>query len=349
MYLNISDLNTIVIDVTSYCNAMCGNCCRNINGVDVNPNMPLSHMPFETWQRIFTPEVLSTIDGIVLNGSYGDPIFHPNLLEMLEHLTTGSKIPNIAIHTNGGLQTPEFFSKLAKTLSKFPFPTNVTFSIDGLEDTNHLYRRNVIWHKVVTNAKAFIAAGGNARWRMLVFEHNAHQIEQCESYAKELGFKKFDINGGHSFSAINSITSKAIEVFNASKKQKANVITYETNFLDNRERIVKIQKIDKNLSSAFSQAEIRCKWQEKRKIQISHTGEVFPCCYFLADRFPRDPNSPYAKDVFSIVNSYEPNWNNVNNFTIEEILNHEWFKNYLPNSWTGNKYEICSISCGHAK
>ena len=101
--------------------------------------------------------------------------------------------PEIHIHTNGGMNGPKFFAELAECLKDFPFPTHVVFSIDGLEDTNHLYRRNVQWHKVMENAKSFIDAGGLARWRMIVFEHNAHQVEECERLAFSMGFKKFDI------------------------------------------------------------------------------------------------------------------------------------------------------------
>ena len=96
-------------------------------------------------------------------------------------------------------------SELAECLKDFPFPTHVVFSIDGLEDTNHLYRRNVQWHKVMENAKSFIDAGGLARWRMIVFEHNAHQLKDAEQLSKAMGFGKFDINGGYTFSAIDSV------------------------------------------------------------------------------------------------------------------------------------------------
>ena len=65
------------------------------------------------------------------------------------------------------------------------------FSIDGLEDTNHLYRRNVKWEKVIENARSFITAGGKAHWDMLVFEHNKHQVDEAKSYANKLGFVWF--------------------------------------------------------------------------------------------------------------------------------------------------------------
>jgi hypothetical protein len=67
----------------------------------------------------------------------------------------------------------------------------VVFSIDGLEDTNHLYRKNVNWTKLIANAKAYIAAGGSAHWDMLVYKHNQHQVDACEQLARDLGFTWF--------------------------------------------------------------------------------------------------------------------------------------------------------------
>ena len=63
------------------------------------------------------------------------------------------------------------------------------FSIDGLKNTNELYRRKLEWEKLMRNASAFIEAGGVAYWDMLVFKHNEHQIEEVRQLAKNMGFK----------------------------------------------------------------------------------------------------------------------------------------------------------------
>jgi hypothetical protein len=65
------------------------------------------------------------------------------------------------------------------------------FSIDGLEDTNSVYRQNVSWSKLMTNAQSYINAGGSAHWDMLVYRHNQHQVDECEQLAREMGFTWF--------------------------------------------------------------------------------------------------------------------------------------------------------------
>ena len=71
-YVSMENLNTIVVDFTSHCNAMCGNCSRNIDGIKVNPNMPLGHMTMDTWKNII--DNAKGIKEIIFNGSYGDPL-----------------------------------------------------------------------------------------------------------------------------------------------------------------------------------------------------------------------------------------------------------------------------------
>ena len=59
------------------------------------------------------------------------------------------------------------------------------------EDTNHIYRRNTVWSKIMENAQAFIDAGGSAHWDMLIYEHNQHQVQLAQDLAKNMGFSWF--------------------------------------------------------------------------------------------------------------------------------------------------------------
>jgi len=323
-FLSKQDLKTIVVDFSSHCNAMCGNCSRNIDGVKVNPNMPLGHMDLDTWKRIVDDS--KGIEEIIFNGAYGDPLMNPNLVFALQY---ARKLKcKIMIHTNGGIGKPNMYRMLAQELRYFPQGA-ITFSIDGLEDTNHLYRRHVIWKSVMDNAKAFIDAGGLARWRMLVFDHNKHQIEQCEQLSKDMGFKVFDINGGYTFTAMNSIVSEAVENFKATKKEEARTIKYDTEHLDN------VKRLEGLIEKGFDKGCINCKWKRKQKIQISHTGEVFPCCYLLSDRYPKNPDSPYSKECNTI------KWPNVNTQTLDDILESD-----ILSTPSENRFKICEVTCG---
>ena len=102
--------------------------------------------------------------------------------------------PNIELgmNTNGSLKPGTYWTLLGAILNQ---PRDyVVFSIDGLEDTNHLYRVNSEWHRVMENARCFIDAGGSAHWDMLVYKHNEHQVESVKNLGKSLGFLPGSLN-----------------------------------------------------------------------------------------------------------------------------------------------------------
>jgi MoaA/NifB/PqqE/SkfB family radical SAM enzyme len=343
-YIPFNQLQTIIVDFTSHCNSSCGNCSRNIMGAELNPKMPLQHMSLETWKKLMSAETVSQLNEIIFNGAYGDALMNPNLIPALKHLLEVSDHrPVIRIDTNGGIHNPEYWVELAHVMKEFPEPTHVTFSVDGLEDTNHLYRRGVNFKKIMENAQAFIDAGGWARWRTLIFEHNKHQIEEMKKLSEDMGFLKFDVNGGSHTSAIRLVVSQAKEYFKESKRGPASQVEYA--FLQHENKIKSQIKQYGSLEKLWAESNIKCVWQEKRKVQVSHMGEVWPCCYFLNDRYPKDPNSAFWKDIESVLLENEEHFNDVNYHSVNEILNHAWFREKLTDSWTGKRYEICPIHC----
>jgi sulfatase maturation enzyme AslB (radical SAM superfamily) len=93
------------------------------------------------------------------------------------------------MNTNGALQNTFWWFELGRLFNQSQ--DYVVFSIDGLESTNHVYRKNVTWSKIMQNVTAFVEAGGSAHWDMLVYRHNQDQVEECEQLARDMGFKWF--------------------------------------------------------------------------------------------------------------------------------------------------------------
>jgi MoaA/NifB/PqqE/SkfB family radical SAM enzyme len=159
------------------------------------------------------------------------------------------------MNTNGGLQSPKWWEGLAKKLNQ---PKDyVVFSIDGLKDTNHVYRKNVIWERVMANADSFIKSGGLAHWDMLVFEHNEHQVNACQQLAKDMRFY----------------------FFRAKVSRRHH--DYPISFLKNP----KFWQDTLIISDS-----IRCKALEEKSLYVSAQGIVHPCCW-LGYR-----NGPLLKD-----------------------------------------------------
>jgi pyruvate-formate lyase-activating enzyme len=173
------------LEITSYCNASCPQCPRNNNGQGINPYLPLNHLSRDVIDQAFSAELCSALRQVFFCGSYGDPIMHPDFLDILRDFRQKNPTLWLYIHTNGGVHEPDYWREIAKIMNGHG---QIDFGIDGLDDTLHLYRKNVKYNKVIDNATAFIAAGGRAQWNFIVFKHNQHQVQQVQQLGKELGF-----------------------------------------------------------------------------------------------------------------------------------------------------------------
>lgn len=147
------------------------------------------HLRIEQIQQHFSDRVIAGLDKMFMCGNYGDPAAGYYTMDIYKYFRKVN--PNIVLgmNTNGALQSTFFWHALGRLFNRTQ--DYVVFSIDGLEDTNSVYRKNVQWSKLMANAQAFIAAGGSAHWDMLVYRHNQHQVDACEKLAQDMGFKWF--------------------------------------------------------------------------------------------------------------------------------------------------------------
>ena len=129
----------------------------------------------------------SYLERVEFAGLVDDPLSYPWLLDLLNDILEIKPSLHITFHTNASLRTPDYFAELATILKQF-FGHSVNFSVDGLEDTNHIYRVGAKWNKIMANAEAFINAGGDATWQFIVFPWNAHQEEEVRHLANKMGF-----------------------------------------------------------------------------------------------------------------------------------------------------------------
>ena len=181
-------------------------CDRNMNGGDDNPHMTDAELSLEDCKKIFSVPFIKQLKTMYMCGNLGDPIVAKDTLEVFEYFREHNPNMWLSMNTNAGAQKEEWWERLAEIFGRMG---TVIFSIDGLADTNHLYRQNVNWGIVERSMRAFINAGGRARWDFLIFEHNQHQVEQAEAFANEIGFEKFTKKKSGRF--ISSMTNKAKE------------------------------------------------------------------------------------------------------------------------------------------
>lgn len=185
--LTLRDIKVLHLEPTDVCQAACPMCARETDK-DFNKSRQ-RHLTIEQIAKHFDEEKIKALDKMFMCGNYGDPAAGKHTLDIYNYFRQLN--PNIVLgmNTNGALQTTFWWHKLGQIFNQSL--DYVVFSIDGLESTNSVYRKNVVWSKLIANAEAFIAAGGSAHWDMLVYRHNQDQVDACEQLAKDMGFKWF--------------------------------------------------------------------------------------------------------------------------------------------------------------
>jgi hypothetical protein len=181
------DIKVLHLEPTDVCQAKCPQCAR-----ETDPDFDKRHkhqLTVDMLEHILPREFVCGLDKMFMCGNYGDPAAGNHTIKIYEWFRSLNPGILLGMNTNGAIGTTFWWHSLAKILSQ---PRDyVVFSIDGLEDTNSIYRVNVEWSKLMANAQAFIAAGGSAHWDMLVYQHNQHQVDACERLAKDMGFSWF--------------------------------------------------------------------------------------------------------------------------------------------------------------
>lgn len=175
------------IEPTDVCQAACPLCARETD--DEFNKRHQHHLTVEQIKQHFSEDTIRGLDKMFMCGNYGDPAAGRHTLEIYRYFRSINPTIVLGMNTNGAVQNIAWWSELAGILNQ---PRDyVVFSIDGLKDTNHIYRKNVSWSKLMDNAETFIAAEGRAQWDMLVYQHNEHQVDACEQLARDMRFTWF--------------------------------------------------------------------------------------------------------------------------------------------------------------
>ena len=159
MTFDISDINTLHLEPSSICNAACPQCGRyDMDGITLNKNLKETNLSLDKIKETLGVEFVSNLKKMFACGSYGDPASNTNMIEIYDWFRETNPKITLGMHTNGSLRSPHWWSLLGQRLNRLE--DYCVFSIDGLEDTNHIYRRNTVWKKIMENCQFFIAAGG---------------------------------------------------------------------------------------------------------------------------------------------------------------------------------------------
>lgn len=181
---------TLEIELTTKCTLGCPACPRHTEGPELKEYWDHGHIDTDLAKRVADE---TNYNRYAFVGCYGDPIYHPDFLEICDYYLN-EKQKSIMVHTNGSAKPKKFWDQAAAMdWSRAIF----VFSVDGLSDTNHIYRINSKWDQIEYAMKAMASIPYNQApelvWKFIKFPYNQHQIKQASELAYSMGFNKFEV------------------------------------------------------------------------------------------------------------------------------------------------------------
>lgn len=168
------------VELTSRCVLSCPGCPRTevINRLGSFPKQDLDLGTFSAF--VDTPAGRA-IPGFLLEGNHGDPIYAPQLFDFVDHFREHKRY---VIVTNGSHRDERFWRELGDRLTD---QDQIIFSIDGLPDTNHMYRRNTDWPSIQLALEVLRDYPVRRTWKTIVFSHTWDQLDRIRDVAAGFG------------------------------------------------------------------------------------------------------------------------------------------------------------------
>lgn len=332
--IEFKDIRDVHLEISSLCNASCPWCPRTFWGYPFNGGYPETNFTLDQIKKIFPNNFLLQLTSIRINGNFGDIVMNPDSDRIVEYFRSQNSQLTISISTNGSARNREFWESLAEARC------NVTFALDGLEDTHYLYRQNTSWKTIIKNAIIFINAGGHATWKMIKFKHNLHQVDACRKISQELGFSEFaTVDQGRNTAPVfdkNGNLSHVLGDYNGEKNFE--VLFYKKNNDDVLPEDIEKDRIPKS--------KIICETKKLKSIYIAANGDVSPCCFtgFYPKTYGKGQYHQAANEQLkSLIIK-----NNALEYSLSECI--DWFKS-VEDSWKIQSYKngrliICDDNCG---
>ena len=339
------DIRSIHLEVTQNCQASCPMCDRNMNGEGINPHINLDELTLDDCKRIFTPDFVKQLKTMYMCGNLGDPIVAKDTLEIFKYFRQHNANMWLSMNTNAGAKNETWWRDLATTFGRMGA---VIFSVDGLRDTNHIYRQGVVWNNVERNMKAFISAGGRARWDFLIFEHNQHQVEEAEALANEWGCEKFMKKKTGRFIDTKTKPKESHQAKDRKGKDSAELKKPDKKYLNkalSKQEVI-INKYG-SMDAYYDAAPVICKVKKDNSLYISAEGLALPCCWTAGRMYKwwhKDPKVEQIWDFIPDKNALDARngLDKVFSTGIFEEIQSSWSK---PSCGDG-KLKVCAMKCG---
>lgn len=330
------------LELTDKCNAGCPMCGRTdaMNGCRPDPRKVRKiELTLDDLRRHFTGDFCRRVGEVQLGGSLGDALAARDCLQIVEHLT-GHGV-RVVLSTNGSLRTPAWWRRLAQAMRRTG--SILELHVDGLADTNPLYRVNTDFAKIMENARAYLAAEATADWYYILFRHNEHQVEEARDLARQMGFRDFVLIDTIRFGR----TARFDYVLPNGECRSLEPPTRRAADFGATLRTASTQPEETGLGAAPPGSKaaraaagiggIRCKAQALNRPYIAADGYVSACCWVEHSTDERDLRAASGRPETDFSIHHRP---------LVEILHDEPFASFYEQAWQAGAQPICQRKCG---
>ena len=342
------DIKTIHLEVTQNCQASCPMCDRNINGGALNPHINLAELSLEDCKFIFKPDFIAQLNTMYMCGNLGDPIVAKDTLEIFKYFREHNEKMWLSMNTNAGAKSADWWRELATVFGRMGA---VIFSVDGLKDTNHLYRQGVVWNNVERNMRAFIDAGGRARWDFLIFKHNEHQVEEAESIANEWGCEKFIKKKSGRFITATSKKKESHQAVDRKGNETTKLKKPEEKYLNKAlgKQDVLLEKYG-SMEAYYDVVPIHCKVKTDNSLFITAEGLALPCCWTAGRMYKWWNKDPKIEQIWDHIDAVGGKQSLNARVGLDQVFDTGIFDR-IESSWNvkgcnNGKLKVCSMKCG---
>jgi len=169
------------IEMTTRCTLACPACPRT-NWHDILKKPVVKQdLDVDLLEKFLDCETGKKFDKFYLCGDYGDSIYYPDLTKLIQRFR--DKVA-FTIATNGSRQTEKFWNTLADLVTE---KDTIIFAIDGLQETNHLYRINSDWDSIMMGLDIMVKSPAKVHWKTIVFKFNYNTLSEIKNFANAKG------------------------------------------------------------------------------------------------------------------------------------------------------------------
>jgi MoaA/NifB/PqqE/SkfB family radical SAM enzyme len=360
------DIKKVHLELTSRCNAACPQCLRNYSGGSTRVNIVETELTLLDIKRLLPPSFVYGLDLLLVNGNYGDGAVASETLEIFEYFRMQNRRLHLMLFSNGSIRSTDWWERLGATVDE------VHWGIDGLADTNHIYRRKTDFEKIMANAAAFNRSGKKSVWVFNVFRHNEHQVEEARAMSQKLGFSNFVVRKTSRFQShgklllkspvlsssgeveyyleipknkayVNKVYENLETTENSQPSHEAETEHYEREILEGK-RTAPV--LPDELKEILRNTKIDCVAQKEKSVFINALGQVFPCCWVGASSPVYDPGVGQIKKMLQNLPSGVDDLCAMHR-PVKEIVENNFFQS-IQKSWGGGNVEptmVCARQC----